>query len=67
MRNLECCCCGGSAPALKQWWNRDTGYGLCGKCAIYIKGRSDYDPNEFTQCYGEQGIHWMPLEGGLAQ
>ena len=58
---LECCCCGGPAPAKKQWWNRDKGYGLCGKCAVWIKKRPDYDPEEFTQNYGEEGVHWMPF------
>lgn len=59
---LECCCCGGSAPAKEQWWNRDKGYGLCGGCAVYIKSRKDYDPQDFEQCYGKEGVHWMPRE-----
>jgi hypothetical protein len=64
---LTCSCCGGEAPALAQWHNRDLGYGLCGRCAAWIRGRTQfYDPDEFLRCYGEEGIHWMPLaeEGG---
>jgi hypothetical protein len=39
--HLTCCCCGGDAPAYQQWWNRDKGYGLCGRCATTIKARKD--------------------------
>lgn len=58
-RRLECCCCGGVAPALAQWWNRDTGYGLCGRCARMIQARADYNAEEFTSCYGIEGVHWF--------
>ncbi len=30
--NLICACCGGIAPSKKQWWNRDTGCGVCANC-----------------------------------
>lgn len=55
---LECCVCGNSAPAKKQWWNRDHGFGLCGRCAEMLQRRTDYDPDEFTSNYGHEGIHW---------
>jgi len=29
--NLTCAVCGGNAPG-RQWWNRDTGYGVCPTC-----------------------------------
>lgn len=61
-RMLTCCCCGEGAPAYAQWWNRDTGYGLCGGCAKMIQARPDYDPAEFDSYYGQKGIHWIPLE-----
>jgi hypothetical protein len=64
---LTCSCCGGQAPAFAQWHNRDRGYGLCGRCAAWIRSRTRfYDPGEFLRCYGEEGIHWIPLatEGG---
>ena len=34
-RRLECCCCGESAGVWAQWWNRDTGYGICASCIAY--------------------------------
>lgn len=57
---LTCCVCGALAPARRQWWNRDHGFGLCGRCAAWLKTRKDYDPEEFTSCYGHEGIHWFP-------
>lgn len=60
MLRLTCCVCGELARALHQWWNRDTGYGLCGRCAAWLKTRPDYDPAEFRSCYGDEGVHWMP-------
>jgi hypothetical protein len=56
---LDCCCCGLGAPAKEQWWNRDRGYGLCGRCAEELKAKMT--PEEFTSCYGHEGVHWMPL------
>ena len=56
---LECCCCGGPAPAKAQWWNRDTGYGMCGKCITYVRKRG-MPESEIRECYGEEGVHWMP-------
>lgn len=60
LRRLECCCCGNAAPAYAQWWNRDTGFGLCGRCATWIRSRKIYDAEEFTSLYGEEGTHWLP-------
>jgi hypothetical protein len=58
---LTCSCCGGEAPALAQWPNRDRGFGLCGRCAAWIRSRTRfYDPREFHRCYGSEGIHWLP-------
>ncbi len=56
---LTCCCCGNGAKAARQWWNRDTGFGLCGSCAQMIQARKDYDPDEFTRTYGHEGMHWF--------
>lgn len=30
--HLNCCICGESTKG-RQWWNRDTGWGLCSACA----------------------------------
>ena len=37
--NLICACCGEKAPAKKQWWNRDTGYGICPACFQRVSAR----------------------------
>lgn len=69
---MRCSCCGGDAGRFEQWWNRDTGYGLCGKCAEWI---DQYRPfgreipeeriggEEFTRCYGYEGKHWSRETG----
>lgn len=41
IRRLICACCGSETKG-RQWWNRDTGFGVCVPCA---------DRN--TACYGE--------------
>lgn len=52
---LECCCCGQETIG-RQWWNRDTGYGLCTKCAEIISKKEDAETME--SCYGKPGIHY---------
>ena len=56
IRTLECCCCGESTRG-RQWWNRDTGYGVCTVCIGYIRSLGETD-KQIIQNYGEQGIHW---------
>lgn len=55
IRELTCCCCGQSTIG-RQWWNRDTGYGLCKKCADIISIKEDSET--MNSCYGEKGIHY---------
>jgi hypothetical protein len=55
VRNLQCCCCGGSTKG-RQWWNRDTGYGLCEACADKISARETKE--QMRQSYGIAGIHY---------
>lgn len=65
VKHLTCNCCGGDAPALKQWYNRDTGYGMCGKCIANIRAGkigSVMSEEEIRECYGVEGIHWLPFE-----
>jgi hypothetical protein len=57
VRRLTCCCCG-EVTRGRQWHNRDTGYGLCPKCADWIIGRDNMSPEEFTSCYGVRGVHF---------
>lgn len=55
IRNLECCCCGARTRG-RQWWNRDTGYGLCNACIGFCKADVMY----FTTHpdYGTRGKHY---------
>lgn len=53
---LTCCCCG--EPTIgRQWSNRDTGYGLCPRCADWIRARRT-SPSEMQSLYGTQGVHY---------
>ena len=55
INELECCCCGQETIG-RQWWNRDTGYGICNKCADII---SKTENDEYMQdCYGTKGMHY---------
>jgi len=53
--HLECCCCGQPAPAFKQWWNRDTGYGICANCFRRITTKEGCV--EALHRYGHPGVH----------
>lgn len=53
--NLICCSCGNQAPARRQWWNRDTGYGICPSCfETWVK---KLGIEEAIRCCGVPGIH----------
>lgn len=54
-RNLTCCCCGESTKG-RQWWNRDTGSGLCSKCSTWAK--HDSYGLDFHDYYGVRGVHF---------
>lgn len=61
-RRLICACCGEAAYG-RQWWNRDTGYGLCRKCGEWLLTHRPFnrDPmplDEVEQSYGKRGVHW---------
>lgn len=62
-----CACCGSSLfPRRPQWWNQDTGYGMCDKCAGSILhlpgfkplGSSPFPRPEFERAYGKPGVHY---------
>lgn len=62
VRRLTCCCCAGSTTG-RQWYNRDTGYGLCTKCADWIasRPRKMTEPptaDEMQSLYGVRGTHY---------
>jgi hypothetical protein len=52
---LDCCCCGGYVKG-RQWWNRDTGYGICPSCAEWISKRET--PETMRNNYGVEGVHY---------
>lgn len=53
--NLICAVCGGHAPSHKQWWNRDTGYGVCARCFTWVSEREG--EAQARECYGVPGVH----------
>ena len=55
IRTLTCCCCGELTRG-RQWHNRDTGFGLCGTCALRIAERET--PEYMHECYGIRGEHY---------
>jgi hypothetical protein len=48
-------CCGGPAPAFKQWYNQDDEYGICSDC---FKMHVEKYGQEIAENYfGKSGIH----------
>ena len=37
IRLLTCACCGGNAGKFQQWYNQDTGYGICARCIAWMR------------------------------
>jgi hypothetical protein len=58
IRSMSCCTCGRGCRG-RQWWNRDTGFGLCAKCGDWLSTRGE-DPERMA---GKRGIHWDVSEG----
>lgn len=54
--SLECCCCGNGTKG-RQWWNRDTDYGICADCWD-INGVADTPKGETAESFGIRGYHW---------
>jgi hypothetical protein len=55
IRTLECAVCG--APCRnRQWWNRDTGYGVCTPCGD--RETAKHGAEEVADYYGVNGINW---------
>lgn len=54
--SLSCCCCGQGLRG-RQWWNRDTGYGICTKCIDWQRSRG-LDAEEERLSYGDEGVHY---------
>ena len=65
MRTKTCTVCGEHAGKWHQHPNRDTGFGLCRKCADWVsdpakRGRHVCTPLEMANLYGLPGIHYEP-------
>jgi hypothetical protein len=56
IQSLTCCCCYGPAQG-RQWHNRDTGFGLCPKCAAWIATKES--PAQMLQSYGKPGYNYF--------
>lgn len=54
-RFLRCACCGGLAVG-RQWFNQDTGYGLCASCADFIEAKEGAE--QLERSYGKRGVHY---------
>lgn len=63
IRRLTCAVCGSSTKG-RQWYNRDTGFGVCPSCIVWIKSKNNYDstPEQIKSLYGIEGTHYN-LEG----
>src|SRR5687768_17570220 len=55
-QSLTCCCCGTSTRG-RQWYNRDTGFGLCPKCARWIATRET--PEAMQSNYGTPEVNYF--------
>ena len=55
VRYLTCACCGSETRG-RQWWNRDTGYGLCLNCIKLVS--SKISAEEMKSCYGYDGVNY---------
>lgn len=68
-RHLNCCVCGTSAGRWEQHWNRDTGWGICQRCATE-QARHE-SPESMERLYGKPGINYeapsAPKEDGDGQ
>ena len=53
---MKCCRCGDRTKG-RQWWNRDTGYGICPPCVQRQRDRGT-SSEEILELYGQEGIHW---------
>jgi len=60
VKELGCCCCG-NATRGRQWWNRDTGYGICFDCIVWIR-KDGMSEAEIRDNYGMEGVHWGVAE-----
>lgn len=58
--SLTCACCFGDCRG-RQWYNRDTGYGVCWRCIVWQRSRG-IGEKEIKDCYGIEGVHFNVKE-----
>lgn len=56
IERLVCCCCG-QVTTGRQWYNRDTGFGLCGSCAVWIANKEPAE--DMKSNYGVEGVNYF--------
>lgn len=64
IKYLQCSCCGNYDYG-RQWWNRDSGYGLCKECSDYLEKREGTD--SMNSCYGVKGVHYYLSDEEIKQ
>jgi len=55
VKDLTCTCCNGLARG-RQWWNQDTGHGLCVSCVEFAT--NGQTPEWVKDTYGEKGVNY---------
>lgn len=55
-RHLTCCVCSDPAGRWAQHWNRDTGWGICTRCAAEQSGKET--PERMAELYGLPGVNY---------
>lgn len=64
LRRLTCACCGEPAGRWAQWFNQDTGYGICLRCVTWFRqdimknGERRQSEEEIKSYYGIEGQNW---------
>jgi len=54
--SLLFCCNIGEMAKGRQWHNRDTGFGICAKCADW---NAETESDEYLlECFGKRGFHY---------
>lgn len=54
--SMTCCVCGNGAGRWEQHWNRDTGYGICPRCAA--EQSAIEAPERMLELYGAPGVNY---------
>jgi hypothetical protein len=60
-RTLYCCICGEYAGRHEQHWNRDTGWGICPRCAT--EQVNNISVEEMKSLFGVEGVNYSLVRG----